>query len=221
MRKAMWIFGTGEIARLAKFYFTTDSSYRVMGFTVDGKFVKSKLLEGLPVVPFEDFVFQYPPNKWPLFIALGYSDVNRLRKNKYLHLKSLGYSLLNYISSRAHVLNNGLIGDNCFILENTVIQPRVSVGNNVTVWSGSQVCHHTVIHDHCFFASGVIVSGGANIGESCFIGANATIRDHITVGKKCIIGAGALILANAGAEGVYAGVATPRSKFSSGHLRRI
>ena len=36
MRKPLILFGAGDIAELAYFYFTNDSAYEVVAFTVDG-----------------------------------------------------------------------------------------------------------------------------------------------------------------------------------------
>jgi sugar O-acyltransferase (sialic acid O-acetyltransferase NeuD family) len=215
------IFGSGDIAQLAHYYFSADSNYEIVAFTVDAAYLTEKRFCGLPVVPFEDLVNHYPPNAHEIFVALSYSKLNQVRKAKYLAAKALGYRLGSYVSSHATTLNNGNIGDNCFILEDNTIQPFVTIGNNVTLWSGNHIGHHSVIHDHCFIASQVVVSGGVEIGESCFVGVNATLRDHIRVGEKCVIGAGAILLTDAEAEGVYMGQATERAKLPSSRLRQI
>ena len=101
-----------------------------------------------------------------MFVALSYAKLNAVRKEKYLAAKALGYRLASYVSPRATVLNDGRIGDNCFILEDNTIQPFVTIGNNVTLWSGNHIGHHSTIRDHCFIASHVVVSGGVEIGES-------------------------------------------------------
>lgn len=221
MKKSLVIFGTGEIARLAHYYFTTDSAYDVVAFTVDAAYVTANEFCGLPVVPFEDVISRYLPEKHDLFVALSYSRLNHVRKEKYLAAKGLGYRIASYVSSHATVLNDGRIGENCFIFEDNTIQPFVTIGNNVTLWSGNHIGHHSTIHDHCFIASQVVVSGGVEIGEQCFIGVNATLRDHIKIGEKCVIGAGALLLADAEPEGVYIGQATERAKAPSSRLRNI
>lgn len=219
--KKLVIFGAGDIAELAHFYFTTDTRYEVAAFTVDAAFLTAGSFCGLPVVPFEELVRRYPADQYALFIALSYSRLNAVRKEKYLAAKTLGYTLPSYVSSRATVLNQGSIGDNCFILEDNTIQPFVRVGNNVTLWSGNHIGHHSRIGDHCFIASHVVVSGGVEIGEQCFIGVNATLRDHIKVGARCVVGAGGLLLADAEPEGVYMGGATERSRVPSTRLRGI
>lgn len=221
MKKELIIFGIGNIAELAHYYFSSDSDYEVVAFCVDADFIEHDTFCGLPVVAFEGVVDKYSPEEHDFFIALSYSKLNAVRKEKYLAGKMLGYRFASFISSYATVLNKGQIGENCFILEDNTIQPFVIIGNNVTLWSGNHIGHHSVIKDHTFLASHVVVSGGVEIGEQCFVGVNATIRDHIIIGDKCVIGAGALILKNAESTGVYIGDATPRSKVPSTKLRNI
>ncbi|EMS77642.1 acetyltransferase [Desulfotignum phosphitoxidans] len=221
MKKSLVIFGMGDIAQLAYYYFSTDSDYIVSAFTLDKDYMTSDTFCNLPVVPFDKVRKHYPPENYDMFIAISYSQLNRIRKEKYFAAKAMGYRLASYISSHATVLNDGKIGDNCFIFEDNTIQPFVSIGNNVTLWSGNHIGHHSTIYDHCFLASHIVVSGGVEIGESCFIGVNATLRDHIKVGEKCILGAGTLLLKDAEKEGLYVGQATERSSKRSTMLKKI
>jgi sugar O-acyltransferase (sialic acid O-acetyltransferase NeuD family) len=221
MKRPLVIFGTGQIAQLAHYYFTADSDYEVLAFTADAAFVSESSFCGLPVLPFEELVGRYPPQSCNFFVALSYSRLNALRKEKYLAIRQMGYPLASYISSHATVLNGAVAGDNCFILENNTVQPFVTIGHNVTLWSGNHVGHHSSIRDHCFVASQVVISGGVEIGEQCFVGVNATFRDHITIGARCVIGAGALMLADAEPDGVYMGVASERSRIPSSRLRGL
>lgn len=221
MNKQIVIFGSGDIAQLAHFYFSTDSKYEVAAFSVDAAYHKNDTFCGLPVVAFEDVAQKYPADSYDFFVALSYSKLNATRKEKYLAVKSLGYRLVNYISSHATIQNDGRIGENCFIFEDNTIQPFVTIGNNITLWSGNHIGHHSVIQDHTFIASHVVISGGVEIGEQCFIGVNATLRDHIKIGDKCVLGAGTLLLGDAEAEGLYIGKATERSKISSTRLKKL
>jgi len=219
--KKLVIFGSGDIAQLAHFYFSKDSEYEVIAFTVDAAYRTGKSFCDLPVIVFEEISNHYTPEQCEIFVALSYSKLNAVRKEKYLAVKALGYRIASFISSNATVLNEGRIGENCFIFEDNTIQPFVTIGNNVTLWSGNHIGHHSTIMDHCFIASHVVISGGVEIGEQCFVGVNATLRDHIKIGEKCVIGAGTLLLADAEPEGVYIGVATERAKVSSTRLRVI
>lgn len=221
MTRPLVIFGAGDIAELAHHYFTTDSDREVAAFTVDREFVKGDSFCGLPLVAFEEVEHRYPPADYDMFAALSYTGLNALRRDKYLAAKAKGYAIASYVSSRATVLTGGVIGENCFILEDNTVQPFVTIGNNVTLWSGNHIGHHSAIGDHVFIASHVVVSGGCRIGEACFIGVNATLRDHVTIGARCVIGAGSLILSDTDDEGVYLGAATERSRVPSSRLRKI
>ena len=221
MSKKLVIFGAGDIAQLAHYYFAEQTDYEVVAFTVDAQYIKNNYFYNLPVVAFEDVKTVYPPDSCDMFIALSYSRLNAVRKEKYMAAKSLGYMLASFISPAATVLNQGNIGDNCFILEDNTIQPFVSIGNNVTLWSGNHIGHHSIIRDHCFISSHVVVSGGVEMGEQCFVGVNSTIRDHIKIGDRCVLGAGSTLLSHAAPEGVYIGSESVRSKIPSTRLRSI
>jgi sugar O-acyltransferase (sialic acid O-acetyltransferase NeuD family) len=221
MKIPLVIFGSDDIAQLAHFYFSSDSDYEVVAFTVDANYLTDTTFCDLPVIAFEEIAEHYTPEQCEFFIALSYSRLNAVRKEKYLAVKALGYQITSYISSRATILNDGRIGENCFILEDNTIQPFVTIGHNVTLWSGNHIGHHSTINDHCFIASQVVVSGGVEIGAQCFVGVNATLRDHIKIGDRCVIGASTLLLADAEPEGVYIGKATERSKLPSTKLRGI
>jgi len=196
MHKELIIFGTGDIAELAYYYFTHDSPYTVVAFTVNKDFISQPLFCSLPVVAFEEINESYNSKNVEIFIALSYSDLNSIRKDKYFEAKEKGFKLASYISSHATVLNENQVGENCFILENNTIQPYVTIGDNVTLWSGNHIGHHSIICDHVFVASHVVISGGATIGDQCFLGVNCTIRDHLHIDEQSIVGAGALVMEN-------------------------
>lgn len=44
------IFGTGEIAELAYYYFTNDSQYEVVAFVADDEYVNNSTFQNLPLV---------------------------------------------------------------------------------------------------------------------------------------------------------------------------
>ena len=187
------IFGVGQIAEIAHFYLTHDSKHEVVAFTVDSEYIVQETFHCLPVIDFKIVEKIYPPDQYCLFIPISYKNQNKVRAEKYYQGKKKGYNFITYISSKA-IYYNTSIGENCFILENNVIQPFTKIGHNCVLWSGNHIGHHTIIKDHCFLASHVVVSGSVFIGEYTFIGVNATIRDNITIGRFNVIGAGATVL---------------------------
>lgn len=190
--KKLIIFGTGDIAQLANYYFDTDTKYSVEAFTVDRAFLRDSF-EGKPVVPFDELERTYPPASYDLFIALSYKERNHLRAERYHSGKQAGYKMATYVSSRCTNLSQFEPGDNCFILEDNTIQPFVKIGNNVTLWSGNHIGHHSTIDDHNFISSQVVISGHCHIKSYCFIGVNATLHNNVTIEAENIIGAGAVI----------------------------
>jgi sugar O-acyltransferase (sialic acid O-acetyltransferase NeuD family) len=215
------IFGTGAIAEVAHFYFEHDSDKKVVAFTADRDFVSGDAFLGLPLVPFDEIEQRYPPAAFGLFVAVSYSGLNKLRAQKCAEAMAKGYELPSYVSSRATTLPGFTSGYNCFILEDNTIQPFVSIGDDVTLWSGNHIGHHSRIGNHCFVSSHVVISGGVEVGDYTFIGVNSTLRDHIKVGESCVIGAGSLLAADAEAGGVYAPTPTERSRVPSSRLRQI
>jgi sugar O-acyltransferase (sialic acid O-acetyltransferase NeuD family) len=197
------IFGAGDIARLAHYYFTRDSEHEVAAFTVDQKYIEEDSFLKLPLVAFEDVAKRYPPQHYKMFVAMSYAKMNRLRAEKYYQAKGLGYDLVSYVSSRCSLLTDYPVGDNCFILEDNTIQPFVKIGNDVTLWSGNHIGHDATIDDHCFLASHIVVSGHVHIHPYCFIGVNATLRNSIEIASETLIGAGAIIMKNTEPKGVY------------------
>ena len=201
--KKLVVFGTGDIARLAHVYFSTDSKYTVVAFTVDRAFCKGTSFNGLPLIPFDEVQKKYPAASHRMFVALSYSGMNALRGERYADAKRMGYTLASYVSSRCTYLSEHVPGDNCFILEDNTIQPFVRIGNNVTLWSGNHIGHDSTIEDHCFLASQIVVSGRVTVGSHSFIGVNATLRNAITIAPRTLIGAGAAIMTDTVEGGVY------------------
>jgi sugar O-acyltransferase (sialic acid O-acetyltransferase NeuD family) len=197
------IFGAGDIARLADFYFSTDSEHEVVAFTVDAEYLTGNEFLGRPLIPFDQAASAYPPSSYKMFVALSYARMNQVREAKCNEARAAGYGLVSYVSSRCSFLTQYPFGDNCFILEDNTVQPFVRIGNNVTLWSGNHIGHDSSIGDHAFISSHVVVSGHVEIGSNCFIGVNATIGNGITVAPFTLVGAGALIMKDTTARSAF------------------
>ncbi|MBW1711995.1 MAG: acetyltransferase [Deltaproteobacteria bacterium] len=219
--KRVVIFGTSKLAQLVHFYLTQDSPHQAAAFTVDQAYLDKKEMMGLPVVAFEEVEKTFPPDSYAMFVALGYTKLNSLRAAKYGEAKAKGYQLISYVSSKASWWGETRIGDNCLILENQVIQPFVSLGNDVIIWSGNHFGHDVVIGDHVWISSQVVVSGGVVIEPYTFVGVNATIRDQVRVARENIIGAGALILNDTKPRQVFVAQPTEVYPLDSARFERM
>jgi sugar O-acyltransferase (sialic acid O-acetyltransferase NeuD family) len=188
------LIGDSLFAEIAFEYFTHDSEYEVVAFSVEKEFIKRDSLFGLPVIPFEILEERYSPAQHNFYAANVYTQGNLLRARLYREAKAKGFAPASYISSRAFVWRNCQIGEHVFIFEDNTVQPFTRIGNNVVLWSGNHIGHHSVIKDHCFISSHVVISGVCQVGEYCFMGVNSTVANNITVGNHCLVGAGALII---------------------------
>ena len=192
-QRKLVIVGDSAFAEIAYEYFTHDSPHEVVAFCVEREFLTRETLFGLPVVAMDEMEARYRPGDHYFYAALVYTQMNRLRTRLYHRMKALGYAPASYVSSRAFVWPNVQLGEHCFIFEDNTVQPFVRIGDNVVLWSGNHIGHHSGIGDHCFISSHVVVSGFCEVGTSCFIGVNATFGNNLTVGNDCLIGSGALI----------------------------
>jgi sugar O-acyltransferase (sialic acid O-acetyltransferase NeuD family) len=212
------IFGAGDIARLAHFYFSSDSEHRVVAFAVDRAYRTAETFLDLPLLAFDEIASSHPPLTHKMFIAISYAKMNQVRETKYAEARALGFELVSYVSSRCSFLTQFPHGDNCFILEDNTVQPFVRIGSNVTLWSGNHIGHDATIGDHTFISSHVVISGHVEIGNNCFIGVNATMRDGVRIAPFTLVGAGSLIMKNTTARSVFVAGRTERFPKTSDQL---
>jgi sugar O-acyltransferase (sialic acid O-acetyltransferase NeuD family) len=212
------LFGNKSMAREAYNDLTYYSDHEVVGFTVDREYIDEDMLYNLPVVPFDDVASVFPPDEHRMLIAVGYVAINKLRAERYLQAKNMGYQLISFVSPKATTYPGLVIGDNCLISHNCVVSPDVKVGNDVAIGAGCTIGHDVSLGDHCFLSFGVGISGGVTVGPYCFLGTNATIRNRIRIGRECVIGAGALILEDLEDKSVCLGPAAELLPISSERL---
>jgi sugar O-acyltransferase (sialic acid O-acetyltransferase NeuD family) len=200
------IFGIQDFAQLANFYLQTDTMHEVVGFSVNRTYLPSdRTFEGLPVTEFEDVEKIYEPSEFKFFAPMSPARMNRQRESVYRKIKEKGYELISYISSKATVFSGVPIGENCFILEDNTIQPFTAIGNNVVLWSGNHIGHHSVIKDHVSFTSHVVLSGHCVVEPFSFFGVNATIRDGVHIAEGSFIAMAAAVTRDTEPWGVYKG----------------
>lgn len=215
------LFGAyGQAADIALFYIENDTDHEIVAFTMDHDFIDKTSWKNRPVIPFEKLENHFAPSEYKMFIPILNKKVNKIRKERYLSAKKKGYKFITYISPKATYYNTP-VGENCFIMEDNTIQPHTRIGNNVIMWSGNHLGHHSIISDHCFIASHVVISGSVTIGESTFIGVNATLRDNINIGNEVVIGMSSVILKDVPDRAVISPGPTPTLSITSDKIKEI
>lgn len=188
------IVGDSAFAEIAREYFDADTDYEVVAFSVEPAFLKRDTLHDLPVVPFDTLEQHFTPAAHAVFVAVTYTQLNRLRARLAAQAKARGYALASYVSPRAFVWRNVQLGEHCFVFEHNTVQPFVRIGDNVVLWSGNHIGHHSVVEDHCFVSSHVVISGFCRIGSHSFLGVNATLANNVTLGRDNWVGPNTVVM---------------------------
>ena len=191
-KKKLIIVGTSLYSDIAEYYFSNYTNYEIVGFSESIDVFNKKEKNDKSIYILEELDKFFNPNEVFIFNSIGYKKHNKIRELRYNQLKKKKFRFASYISDKATILSNQ-IGENCFILENNVIQPYVIIGNNTFLWSGNHIGHHSKIGENVFISSHVVVSGNCEIGNNSFLGVNSTISDGIKIGSYCVVGANTLI----------------------------
>ncbi len=218
--KRLVIFGCGNFARVAHYYFQHDSEYTVVAFAVDEAYQEQATFQDLPVVPFETVQDQYSPDAYHIFIALGLRELNNLRAQRISDAGRKGYRLASYVSSGAVVPADLHMAPNVWIMETAHIHPFVELAQGTIIWSRSTIGFGSRIGENCWIAGG-LCGESVKVGECTFIGLGATVASFLSVGKGNVIGAGALILKDTGDFEVYKGRHSDKSPVPSTRFGRF
>lgn len=219
--KKLIIVGDSAFAEVACEYFDADSDYDVVAFAVERDYLKKTELFGRPVVAFEDVETNYGPATHEVYVATVYTQLNRLRTRLAAAAKGKGYRLASYVSSRAFVWRNVELGEHCFIFEDNTVQPFVRIEDNVVLWSGNHIGHHSTVRRNCFVSSHAVVSGFCDIGENCFLGVNSTISNNVKIGRDNWIGPGSTVMQDTQDGDFFTTRSSEKSKVSAPRFFKV
>ncbi|MFN0125538.1 MAG: sugar O-acyltransferase, partial [Verrucomicrobiales bacterium] len=107
------------------------------------------------------------------------------------------------------------IGENCFILEETSIQPFGRIGDNVVIWCRVHIGHHTAIGDHATLISGAVVCGRCEVGAWSYLSANCVINDTVRLAEGTLAGIASVLKADTEPWGIYTGDPARRRRVRS------
>jgi sugar O-acyltransferase (sialic acid O-acetyltransferase NeuD family) len=172
-------------------------------------------------VPFEELEQHFPPAQHAVYVATVYTQLNRLRTRLAAQAKAKGYPLASYISPRAFVWRNVELGEHCFVFEDNTVQPFVKIGDNVVLWSGNHIGHHSTIESNCFISSHVVISGFCRIGENSFLGVNASVANNVTVGRDNWVAPGVAIMKDTAEGTLFKPPLAEESKISAPRFFKI
>ena len=215
------IFGTSKVAQSIFCYAQQEADFHVAGFCIDAQYRDAEQYGGVPVVLFDEVEKHFPPSRFRMLVAIGYHQMNKVREQRCIESLGKGYELANYISPRACLAPDVVLGRNCIVMANATIEPHARLGDHVCVFNNSSLAHDVIAEDNVWVGSGVVVAGGTRIGHHSFIGVGATLGHNIEIGAECFIGAGALVTKNTAPKSVYIAADTPKYRLDTDQFLRL
>lgn len=181
------IVGTSTTARSIYKYVVDYNLFNLLGFVVDKEYKTCDVYCDMPVFSFDELPSEFDKEKDLLFIAMEWDRLNATRRKLYLRLKGEGYKLANIISPHA-IIHGNILGDNCWICDNVVIENDSVVYDDNFIKTGAIVQHLSIIESHCFIGARAQMAGGVHIGEQSYVGIGAIIFNGVNIGRKCLVG---------------------------------
>ncbi len=188
------IYGSGAMAETLFSYIVQD--HNVIAFVCEDEYCLTSNICHLPLIPLSEFIHQFSNKDVTIAIAVGFSEMNDIRKRITDTLKNQGFKLFRFIHKSFELHRNVTVGEFGFILNNTTIHCNSRIGDSVFIASGVNIGHDCVVGDYSWLNSGVSLAGGVSIGEHCFMGVNACVAHGVSVAPYTYIGANTLVTKN-------------------------
>ena len=187
------ITGNSDFARLVREYADEIDGFHCEAFTCDGEYISDSMIDGIPVVAFEEIRNHFPADEVKLILAIGYKKLGEVRRDLYLRYSGLGYEFTNYIHPSASIDKNSVMGSGNIIFERVIIQKRVRLGNGNLIWPRAIISHDDTVGDFNTFCANSVIAGFVNIASCSFFGTSSVVKDKISVGNNNLIGACAYV----------------------------
>jgi sugar O-acyltransferase (sialic acid O-acetyltransferase NeuD family) len=201
-KKKLIIFGSGPCAEVVIQIVEEHKLFDIKYVTIDKKYRQRNYLHNYKITNYENIKKIKNKKDYLIFVALGYSNMNKDRETICKRVKKDGFTLANIIHPKSNISKSVRIGKNCFVMQDVHIHPFVQIGNNNFIWSGTILCHHVKVGNNCWFTSGSSIAGMSKIGNNCFLGINSTLINNLTIKNEVFIGARALVSRNTNSKKV-------------------
>jgi UDP-perosamine 4-acetyltransferase len=151
-------------------------------------------VSGVPVLGGDEVLASLDHHVSRLVLGVGANPDTTRRTLLFRNAKQSGWNFTMVSHPSALLGENCDLGEGCQRMAGSIVQPRVRLGVNVVVNTGSVIDHDCVIGDHSFISPGVTMCGNVTLGAESFIGAGSVIVPGVTIGRGVVVGAGAVVL---------------------------
>ena len=205
--KKIIIYGITDMAEYVSYFINRDSKVDIVAYTVEKKYKDKDKILNCEVVEFENIEDIYPPSEYELFIAIGPTEMNKVRERYFVLAKEKGYTLYTYISN--HAIVSSSLGENNFIGDFSVINPNVQFGNNNIMYEHCVIASNASIGNSCYVAPRAIVGSHAKVLNNIILGMNSVVNTEVIVANESLIGAQVYVSKDTIFKGVYGQKSTP------------
>jgi sugar O-acyltransferase (sialic acid O-acetyltransferase NeuD family) len=196
-RQRVVIYGAGGLGReilVATRSAAYESVLEVVCFADDNAELKSKAIDGIPVVTPEVAIREFHGCKCICAIAEPTARQQAVEKGR-----SLGMEFKAFIHETAIVPPSTRLGDGCIIGANCILTSNVSLGDFSILNLQATMGHDVTVGRYATVGPGVKVGGFVCMGDRTFIGMgamviNGTEANPIVIGEDVHIGAGSCVL---------------------------
>lgn len=192
--KKVIIYGSAVLSQMLFYDCMDDAGFKIACFAMDDGYRSSDRLAGLPLVRFADIQSLYPPSEYDLLALFDGYTRQRDREKMYDKARCAGYTLRNYISSRADVAPDITMGDNNVIMALSHVGFGGTMGNNNLIRQNVYLGHQFTMGNHNIITAGCTLGGRCRIGNNCFIGLGATILNSTRIADETLVGAGTTVI---------------------------
>ena len=190
--REIYIVGNCIYAEMLLQYLKEDTrllqNHKICGFVVDKQYIQETIIQGLPVVTFEDLA-QKPRENTDLVLAIGYSKMGDIRKAIFQRCKDMGFSFMSYHHPTAVIHPSVKCGEGNIILENVILEAGCEIGTGNLFYGGAILGHDSKIGDFNTFSIGAVTAGCVQIKNHCFFGVRSAVKDHVMIEDYVLVGA--------------------------------
>jgi UDP-perosamine 4-acetyltransferase len=135
------------------------------------------------------------PDSCDLALGVGSIDVGARnpRPRLFAEAKAAGFAFVQFRHPSALVAGDVAVAEGVQIMAGSVIQPGVSLGQNVIVNTSASLDHDCRVGDHVHVAPGVVLSGDVDVGNGVHLGTGAIVIHGVRIGAEAMIGAGVVV----------------------------
>ncbi len=162
---------------------------------VDNKNLDS--VNGVPVIGTDSDLEKLFNDGWTeAFITVGSVGDVSARRNIYVQLKKIGFSIPSIIDKSALISATADIEEGVFIGKRTVVNFNSVIEKCAIINTGAIVEHDCKIGEFSHISCNATLCGNVSVGKNTHIGASTVVKQQIKVGEDTIIGTGSNVVKN-------------------------